>query len=236
MSTISFQTYDPATDQVVSADVAGPERAYAKTLLDAQAMAVLSSWLPAGQRRARYERLLPAHHHLHRIPNDYQWWAGFTSVLTVHSDLALLTPVPTTPLELTLNTALVAGSSAVEFVARFHASCELNGFVEADDRVWLAEIIDLALTTGILRSGGGWENVLSLLVDGPGGAVAMEASAGHLVMASTPHELPTSVRWHMAIDELRQAGDRRLGQTTWGSAAWGSGWSMFDLERWLDHQ
>lgn len=236
MSSISFQTYDPARDQMVSADIHPAERVYIKTLLDRFAAAPLRSDLPVAQRRARYERLIPAHHYLTGIANDYQWWTAFTAVLAEHAEQTLLTPIPTTPIELMLNTALVAGSTPIEFIARFHAICELHGFVEADDRVWLSEIILLGLTTGILSAQAGWEAVVSLLVDGPGGAVAMESSAGHLVMADTSHRLPLSERWHQALDGLRAAGDRRISPDTFGSAGWGAGWSMFDLEAWLDKE
>lgn len=234
--TISFQTYDPATDRMVTADVPATERVYVKGLLDRIALAALRVDLPVAQRRARYERLLPPQHILHRQDNNYAWWTGFVESFTTHADQRLRLPVDANPLELILNTALVAGATSIEFLARFHATCELHGFVEADDRVWLAEIIDLALVTGVLSTEGGWESVVSLLIDGPGGAVVMEASNGHLVMADIPHTVPLEQRWHQAIDELRDAGDRRIDRKVMGSAAWGAGWSMFDVERWLDAQ
>lgn len=56
-----------------------------------------------------------------------------------------------------LNTALVAGSDQVALAAKIHGWCESHCWVEGPDRVWLADLIDRGLETGLYRRGMGWE-------------------------------------------------------------------------------
>lgn len=62
-----------------------------------------------------------------------------------------------------LNTAIVAGSDAVRFLARFDAQCEIHGRIEGPDRAWAADIIEFGRSQGVMRFGSGWEDVIDLL-------------------------------------------------------------------------
>lgn len=69
-----------------------------------------------------------------------------------------------------LNTAFAIGNDSVKLLARLHAQCEIHCWFEgAEDRCWLSEIIKAGRSTGLMRDGQGWEQVVSMLVedDGP---------------------------------------------------------------------
>jgi hypothetical protein len=52
-----------------------------------------------------------------------------------------------------LNTALVAGSPAIQLAAKLDSWCESHAWVDGPDRAWLADIIDDGLRAGIFRRG-----------------------------------------------------------------------------------
>ncbi|MEV6432605.1 hypothetical protein [Nocardia sp. NPDC051463] len=65
--------------------------------------------------------------------------------------------------ELLLNTLILLGNDSVRLAARVHAQCEIHGYVEGEDRVWLAGLVRGARTDGVFRDGMGWESVIALL-------------------------------------------------------------------------
>jgi hypothetical protein len=59
---------------------------------------------------------------------------------------------------LDLNTALAAGSDPVALAAKVYGWCESHCWVEGPDRGWLADIIEEGLSSGLYRTGLGWES------------------------------------------------------------------------------
>src|SRR5678809_1267407 len=55
------------------------------------------------------------------------------------------------PFELQLNSALALGSDVVKLAARFHGQCEVHCWVDAADRVWLANMVVEGLECGVFR-------------------------------------------------------------------------------------
>jgi hypothetical protein len=69
---------------------------------------------------------------------------------------------------LRLNTALVDADDVTRLVARLDGQCEIHSYVEGPNRAWLADLMQRALDSGLLRStvNGrdiGWEGVIGLL-------------------------------------------------------------------------
>jgi hypothetical protein len=70
---------------------------------------------------------------------------------------------------LTLNTAIIAGSDVIKFMARIHAQCEIHCYVEGHNRQWLSDIIEKGYKSHILRPNmgrngcKGWQDVIDLL-------------------------------------------------------------------------
>lgn len=93
-----------------------------------------------------------------------------------------------------LNTALVAGSDPIRLAAKIHGWCESHCWVEGQDRMWLADIIDQGLDAGLYRRGfwyadqsdgpkdkwssQGWEEVQTLLRSRDDEPVVMSYSVG----------------------------------------------------------
>jgi hypothetical protein len=164
-----------------------------------------------------------------------------------------------TPWDLTLNTAVVVGSPAVELLARVHATCEIHGYVEGEHRAWLADVIDVGREDHVLRSGMGWEAVVGLLRARDDEPVVMSYSGtngfpdrelaveqGTWTPPSANHDedgyddaveswgaLPASEQWDLSMAALHRfnaAGPVELHPDVWGVSGFGDpAWSVFDL-------
>jgi hypothetical protein len=64
---------------------------------------------------------------------------------------------------LSLNTALLLGSDPIKLAARIHGQCELHCWIAAQNKEWIAGIIERSLSIGLYRQGMGWDDVLALL-------------------------------------------------------------------------
>lgn len=160
------------------------------------------------------------------------------------------------PWNLTLNTAVVAGSPAVELLARVHATCEIHGYVEGEHRAWLADVIDDGRQDNVLRSGMGWEAVVGLLRARDDEPVVMWYSVtnsfpdrelaveqGTWTPPADNHDedaaveswgaLPAGQQWDLSMAALRRfnaAGPVELHPDVWGVLGFGDpAWSAFDL-------
>lgn len=252
------------------AELLGRERAHANMLTNRIAHAAL----PAFRLRERYEPLLPPDSYLRVVRGDVdelRWDRQFITWWDV-GDEPLHVPGKglVRPWDLTLNTALVAGSDAVEWMARLHATCEVHGYVEGPNREWLADIIEDGCHDKVLRSGMGWDDVTKLLRTRDDEPVVMSYSVtesfpnAHMsdwmppwpegvrehYDALTPEQqrersdredawwdLPTDEQWARSLPVLREQrdGPLELQPDTWGVQGFGPlGWSVFDLEDWLD--
>lgn len=145
------------------AEVRGSERAYLGTLANDLALAVLD---PRLDRRARLTPLLPANAYLHAMTNrnDQQWWEDFKTWFSVGFRGGLtIDGTEYDPFGIALNTLVAMGNEVLRFCARVHGYCEIHGWVEDDDREWLASVIDQGRRENVLRPDQGWEGVAEFL-------------------------------------------------------------------------
>lgn len=56
-----------------------------------------------------------------------------------------------------LNTSIELGGEEMRLVARVEGQCEIHGYVEGQNRAWLADLIEQGLSVCVLRSGMGWD-------------------------------------------------------------------------------
>lgn len=120
---------------------------------------------------------------------------------------------------LSLNACLAVGGEPLRFAARLHAQCEVHGWIAAEDRAWLAGVIEDGRASGLYRAGVGWEQIVEFLrarsdepvvlsysvCDGfpnPGVADAEDSDAWY--------ELPREERWATAWAKLRGRDDLRI--------------------------
>lgn len=168
------------------------------------------------------------------------------------------------PWELTLNTAVAAGSAAVELLARVHATCEIHGYVEGTHRAWLADLIDTGREDNVLRRGMGWEAVVELLRARADEPVVMSSSFaegfpdrdlamehGSWIRPALGDDdaddidlecwgrLPAADQWERSLTALRrfnETGPVELHPDVWGVRGFGTpAWSVFDLLDALEH-
>lgn len=73
--------------------------------------------------------------------------------------------------DVVMNTALAVGSDAIRLGVRIDGQCEIHGFIEGEDRAWVADLIADACDRGVFRrdfsvrhrDAGGWDAVVGLL-------------------------------------------------------------------------
>lgn len=249
------------------AELRGSERAYAAHATNQLALGFLTSY----RARERYGPLLPAGSYLH-VTRDEYWDRTFRTWWTVGDEVLTLPDVgELAPWTLTLNTALVAGSDPIELLARLHGTCEIHGYVEAEHRGWLADIIEGGQHDKVLRAGAGWDDVVTLLRSRDDEPVVMSYSVtesfpnAHQADWMPPwpdgvpkrwdaltenqqqeradreeawYELSGDEQWERGLRGLRAtgAGNVDLTPDIWGVRGFGNGWSVFDLEEWLNTQ
>lgn len=230
-------------------ELRGSERAYAGYLVDRLALACLDT--NGFEMRDRLLTLVPSNSYLHTVKTEHfavsfdHWWGG------LHSEPILVGDAPHDTFTMSLNTAVVMGSDSIELLARIHGTCEIHGYVEGENREWLAEIIDEGRATSVLRSDAGWENVAALLRSRDDEPVVMSYSvcdqfpnARVAIGAGTwaapeddPdgdawYELTSDEQWRLAMNGLRRAGQGNidLHPDMWGIRGFGeSTLTVFDL-------
>ncbi len=77
---------------------------------------------------------------------------------------------------LLLNSAYHLGGEALQFAARIHGGCEIHCWVEGNNRLWLAGIIERALSVNVCRDDMGWPDVIKLLEQSDKGEVVCSFS------------------------------------------------------------
>lgn len=246
MSRVYF--HSPSGD----AELYGSERAYAGIRTGDMAFSFLGLNHFSTKARETYLPLLPGSY-LHTVkPERFLesfrvWWGG-----SLTDEKFRVGDVTIDPWNLTLNTAIVAGSCAIELLARIHASCEIHGYVEGPHREWLADIISAGRMDKVLRANQGWEDVETLLRARDDEPVVMSYSVcdsfpdAWKVMGWGSEEdyeqeenrynkweaLGSEGQWDLGMKWLRKTGEGSvdLHPDMWGLRGFGDpAWSVFDL-------
>ena len=135
-------------------------------------------------------------------------------------------------MDVEMNTALLVGNEYVQLAAKTHGWCEVHAWIEESDRVWLADVIEDGVDTGVYRRGlwyqngareyheQGWGDVVALLrntTDHPGEVVLSYSGSDEFPnpdIATTMPPWPDGVpeRWDDLSSEqqveLKDARDR----------------------------
>ncbi len=244
MSSITFHAHDK------EASVRGMERAMAGVTCHRLVKGLvvdldMDKWLPS---------LLPLGHYLknvrHNWPEFPRWLSSALTFLSVGEDrMTLPDGRSTDPFELALNTALLLGNDVVRFMARLHGQCEVHGWVDGPNRSWLAGIIREGRSSGLLREGMGWENVVELLEDSADGEVVTSYSVTDTFpnpeLAGFPYDeelendpweemgrLPASELWNRCVCALKQRGaGLEWRPDDWATLRFGEGLDAVSLPR-----
>jgi hypothetical protein len=67
------------------------------------------------------------------------------------------------PFDIVLNTAIAVGGEAVRFGARLHGMCEDFAWIDPEDFLWAAKLIEDARKANIYRAGMGWDGLAEFL-------------------------------------------------------------------------
>lgn len=94
-----------------------------------------------------------------------------------------------------LNTAMRIGGDVLRLAARIHGQCELHAYIKAENHKWFASILKQGLEVGLLRSGVGWDEVISLVSFENKGTIVMSYS----VCSEFPN--PHISNWTGVLDE-----------------------------------
>lgn len=240
MSRITF------TSPSDSVDLCGRERANMGVSVDALALAALR--LDGWEMRDRLLPLLPADHYLRTQPAGPGWANSARTAwrcgLTLTAGTTILDAW-----DLSLNTALAAGSDPIRLMARIHATCEIHGYVEGEHREWLADLIaegraaNILRGPNILRDWGTWEGVEQFLRQTETEPVVMSYSAtdswpnGNVAGWQDNqdgdgwYDLGPDEQWAMAMPKLRDdASLLDLHPDTFRTRHFGrSQWTVYDL-------
>ena len=114
---------------------------------------------------------------------------------------------------LVYNTALDMGADIIKLMVRLQAQGELHLYIEEQDRIFVTDIIDQGLKTGLFRQGQGWGSVKEHIknIDEHPGAVVTSFSIcdpfpnPHLTNMSEEkwYDLSPYQQWTEALKELR---------------------------------
>jgi hypothetical protein len=167
-----------------------------------------------------------------------------------HDDVAFIVDGTHIPLlDAQINTALVAGSPVIGFLARLHAQCEMHAFVEGPHRIWLANLIALGVNDSILRVfpedadyHSGWNAVIGLLQRRNDEPVVLSYSVTstfpnpHIGRKTSLKEeeafslLARTVQWERAMRDIRCMPGLRWEPDTFFTQRFGPGaWDAFSL-------
>lgn len=159
MSRVYFHTRHEGT-----AELYGSERACTGVMIDDLFCTLLNTH-DYPSRPSPLRRWFPPDHYIHG-PSRMPWDQHIRLALRSYTEEAVLhLPDGRTvnTWQVALNTAVIAGSDQVRFLARMHAACEIHAWLDGADRAWLADLIDQGRSSGIYRPGMGWEQVAALL-------------------------------------------------------------------------
>jgi hypothetical protein len=201
-----------------TAELRGSERAYAGCLINDIALAVLK---PNYWNEKKLREMLPEGHYL-KIGGNERFIESWSTAFSVNSgDLIVHKDQCIDSWTISLNTAMALGNDVMRFLARLHGQCEIHGYVEGPNRLWLANIIWRGLQSGLYRPEMGWDRVGAILRLRDDEPVVMSYS----VCQSFPnydiagwakddegdgfYELTKYEQWHLAMTNLR-AQDRGL--------------------------
>lgn len=192
-------------------------------------------------------------HYLHRYADARQFADHFTTAFHVGYGDALLVykGKPIEPLILQLNTALTFGGDALKLAARLHGSCEIHCWVEQENRAWLADMIERAVSVDVFRKSHpgsnhvGYENAVSLLRHpehvGPvvcSYSVCEQFPGVHLLKPDNAgddwyekaYDIPKDERWDRSMTALRETdGGLELKPENWDEFRFGHRLSVLDL-------
>lgn len=182
-----------------------------------------------------------------RVESDYEWEKQFVQWLSISCEGHLVIdgkPIPT--FDAVLNTCVASKSPYLALAARIHGTCEIHGYVEAEDCGWFASLLRDALEDNIFRRNPrnqwpetSWEAVADLAAE------VHEAGNGPLVMSySVCESFPSGVedgeadqlsdedRWNRGVQVLRSESRRylRIGPDTLVTHGFQTGKSLFDLK------
>lgn len=147
-----------------------------------------------------------------------------------------------------LNTGLVMGSAPIMAYARLHGQCEIHAFIEGRNRGWFAKILQQGLLDGIMRSGVGWEETITML--GSRNDEPVVTSYSVCEQFPNPHatgwkpskvdedgeadwdawyEIPESEQWEMGMKALRASKMLEIRPRDWKTFYFNDGWTGFKL-------
>lgn len=248
MSRVYFNSLDGESE------VRGSERAYAgHTICHGLAMLALSHTLSSFSDRPAILDWVPKGHYLHQEPYERfersfeaAFGSGFGFLLT-HPDEGTAYE----PFRLSLNTAIAMGSQSVRLLARMHGQCEIHGYMEGEDRAFVADVIERGRCDSVMRPEMGWEQVIQHLRATDSEPVVTSYS----VTETFPHpglledagiesfegeeayeewyERSSEVRWEQGITALRRLEDWQLRwkEETFDTQGFGDGVSALDISR-----
>ena len=154
--------------------------------------------------------------------------------------------------EAELNTAYVIGGDAVKLMARLHGQCEIHCYVEEQNRVWLAGIIESGLTAGVMRQGFGWDEVVGLFrSDYPGPIVTSYSVCGGFPSPGVAvnagvwdskadnweawYDLPVADQWRLCMEALRKdQGGLEMRPDNWQDFRFGHCLTGYDVRAYAD--
>lgn len=144
MSYISFDSLD---EQVL---ISGAERYNYRHLVVAAFRASLGTIYDTAAVPSAWRKLLKPKSSLHQVSGE-QFGRFFALHIESGEDDEVMSLNGDTMFTTALNTAMVLGGDALSLAARLHGQCEINCYVEGEDRAWLADIIEHACNQNIFR-------------------------------------------------------------------------------------
>jgi hypothetical protein len=229
MSRIYFHSSDG------DAEVRGSERAYFSMLINNIALAILDPKL----NRKRLEQIivdkdsyvLREKDDLH-FANTFEIWFSVSmgARFQVNEKIA-------DSFEIALNTAHIMGNDPIKLATRIHGQCEIYCYVEANNKNWLAEIIEKGMKTKIYRANQGWEDVISLLKSSKDSPIVLSysvcdqfpsASAANYSDYEGWYDLSDEQKWNMGIEGIRKEHGLEMKPDNWDSFFFMNGITAFD--------
>lgn len=138
-----------------------------------------------------------------------------------------------------LDTAILVGTDPIKLAARLDGQCEIHCYCEAENREWLAQIIESGLNASIYRREQGWESVIELLRNGCNSPVVTSYSICDAFPGCTIDDieewesLTDEEQWELSMEELRRDPFMELTPTNWDKYYF-SGWDAFKINQLLE--
>lgn len=218
------------------AELRGSERAWASSLVNDMAC----GFIARADQDALFE-LIPVGHYLREVPEGRKhphWDKWLRTAWCVGLDLNWRGHT-LDAWTFTLNTALLLGNDPVRFMARMHGQCEIHGWVDGRNRVWLADIIGRGRASGLYRHDAGWEDVAAFLGQRDDEPVVMSYSvcdgfpnayaSDWTGTGDDWYDLPEVEQWDRGMRYLRSMSGLELSPDDWTEMRFGHGLSVIDL-------